>query len=183
MVWNIPKTWVSNEVLTADDLNLYLRDNLNETAPAKATSPGGWFIGAGPNQIVERVPKFAWVTAAEETDGVSSGFNTLATVGPSVTVTTGSRALIFLSSGVANAVNESSSFMGYAISGATTQNPASGWSLRTDGISADKSTRRFAVFMEEDLVPGVNTFTAQYQVGTPANIATFEDRFMAVWPF
>lgn len=39
MVWTTPKTWASNEIPTAANLNLQLRDNFLEMEPAKATKP------------------------------------------------------------------------------------------------------------------------------------------------
>lgn len=179
MAWNPPKTWAANEVLTAEDLNLYLRDNLNECAPAKALHKGSWFVGDGPNAIVERVPKFAGVSASEQTG--STTYVDLETIGPSVTTTTGSRALIFLSCAMTSTINEGACFMSFAISGATTQSASSTNSLWMDGISKDKANRKMQVFMEEDLIPGENTFTCKYQVGSQP--ATFSDRFIAVWPF
>ncbi len=179
MAWTAPKTFTDGVPLTAEDLNIHLRDNLLETEVAKSTSSGSWFIGAGPNTIVERIPQFASVSASDQC--TSTSYVDLESLGPSVTVVTGSRALIMISAGISNSVNESTSFMAYAISGATTQTPSDNWSLRTDGISADKVNRRFQIFMEDDIRPGENTFTAKYKTG--ANPATFQDRFIAVWPF
>jgi hypothetical protein len=53
MAWNAPITFV-NGVLPASQLNQMLRDNMNETAPAKATTFGGYFVSSGVNTIAER---------------------------------------------------------------------------------------------------------------------------------
>lgn len=51
-------TFVSNAVLTAAQLNTHLRDNLLETAPAKATAPGRFIVSTGLNSISEH--RLAW---------------------------------------------------------------------------------------------------------------------------
>ena len=86
-------TAVSNTVFTAAQFNTHVRDNLNETAPAKATTAGTMFIASGANSIVERVPSTAAVTTSESTGG--TGYGNLATPGPAVTVTTGTKAIVF----------------------------------------------------------------------------------------
>lgn len=48
MSWTTPKTWVTDEVIYAADLNTALRDNMLETEAAKAASNGGVFTqGSG----------------------------------------------------------------------------------------------------------------------------------------
>lgn len=42
MAWTAPKTWTVGEVLTAANLNLHLRDNLNALAPDGAGALPGW---------------------------------------------------------------------------------------------------------------------------------------------
>lgn len=179
MSWTAPKTFTANTVLTAADLNTYLRDNLNETAPAKCTSSGSWFIGAGPNAIQERIPQFSLVTASETTS--STSYANLETVGPSVTVTSGSRCLIIISASIANGLVNTQSFIGYEITGTTTQAITDTLSLTTDGVTEDKVHRRCQILMEENMNPGVNTFTLKYK--TTANTSTFSERFLAVLPF
>lgn len=53
MAWTAPITFV-NGMLPASQLNQMLRDNMNETAPAKATTAGGYFASSGVNTIAER---------------------------------------------------------------------------------------------------------------------------------
>ncbi len=40
IAWTAPRTWVANDILTAAQLNAHVRDNLLETAVAKATAAG-----------------------------------------------------------------------------------------------------------------------------------------------
>lgn len=51
MAWTAPRTWVVGEVLTASLLNTHLRDNINETAPAKVTTAGDTVYATGANAI------------------------------------------------------------------------------------------------------------------------------------
>ena len=51
MAWTAPRTWVATETLTAALLNTHLRDNMLETAPAKAANAGEWFRATAANAI------------------------------------------------------------------------------------------------------------------------------------
>src|SRR3546814_19340432 len=55
MAWTAPMTAVANTVFTAAQFNQHVRDNLNETAPAKATAAGGYFVATGVNAIAQRI--------------------------------------------------------------------------------------------------------------------------------
>ena len=55
MAWSAPMTAVSGSVLTAAQFNTYVRDNLNETAPAKATAAGQIFVSTAANAIAARL--------------------------------------------------------------------------------------------------------------------------------
>ena len=59
MAWTAPMTAVANAVFTAAQFNTHVRDNLLETAPAKATTTGGYFVATGTNTIVQRVASVA----------------------------------------------------------------------------------------------------------------------------
>jgi hypothetical protein len=51
MAWTAPRTWVTDEVVSASQLNTHVRDNLLETAPAKATASGELFEATGANAL------------------------------------------------------------------------------------------------------------------------------------
>ena len=51
MAWTAPRTWVVGEVLTAALLNTHLRDNMLETAPAKAATAGDVFYADDANSL------------------------------------------------------------------------------------------------------------------------------------
>lgn len=93
MSWTAPMTWVSNQVLTAPQLNLHLRDNLLETMPAKATVTSQFFAAKQRHLLVERSPGGdQFDNAVEYTN--SEEYTDLATYGPTVTRTCGPMAMV-----------------------------------------------------------------------------------------
>lgn len=179
MAWTAPMTFVGNTVLTAAQLNVHLRDNFLETEVAKATSPGGLMISMGNNEIVERVASGDVIDQAESTS--STSYTDLSTVGPKVTVTTGTRALVFLHCNMKNETAAFQSNMSFGITGATTQTAVDSGSIQSDGLTADKAVQWGGANLIDDLTPGVNVFTAKYKVG--GSTATFSNRNLTVVPF
>ena len=53
MSWTTPRTWANPEVVGETEMNQHVRDNMNETAPAKATTAGELIVVTGPNAIAE----------------------------------------------------------------------------------------------------------------------------------
>ena len=181
MAWSTPLTAVANAALTAAQWNASVRDNLNETAPAKATAAGQLFVSTGVNAIAARTPTTAVVATLEST--ASTTFVDLTTVGPAVTVTTGTKALVFttaqLSSNTAGASNNAS----YAVSGASTvaASVAGGVAFRSAVINQD--ARISVADLVSGLTPGSNTFTMKYAVGAaPAGTGSFQNRAITVLP-
>lgn len=166
MAWTAPITFVSNTVLTAAQMNTYLRDNFNETAPAKATTPGYHFVSTGPNSIAERAIEIATVNATEQT--TETDFSDLATVGPSITCNTGTRAMYFVTASTWNSTSERATWMAVGVTGATEIDPSKDNALVVDGLTQDQlnTFRATAVYVENGLTPGTNTFTCKYLVST-----------------
>jgi len=167
-------TFVANTALTAAQMNTYVRDNMLETAPAKATTSGSIFVGNGPNSIVERYVASAYVAASQQT--TSTTYTDLATVGPQVTVTTGVQAMVFVYASALNSGTASSLFA-VEVSGATSIPAADAYSI---GSSASTGYRGTSAFLMTGLTPGSNTFTGKYKVG--AGTGTFQDRRITVMP-
>src|SRR5687767_560975 len=117
MVWSPPLTAVAGSVLTAAEWNTSVRDNLNETFPALATRDGTIAVGTGVNSIAERFPDSASVNTSQTT--TSTTFTDLTTVGPSVTSTTGARAMVSIRTLAQNNTAGQTSQASYEISGAT----------------------------------------------------------------
>ena len=51
MAWTAPRTWTTGEIVTAAHMNTHVRDNLLESAPAKATTAGDVFYATAANTI------------------------------------------------------------------------------------------------------------------------------------
>lgn len=180
MAWSTPLTAVSNAALTAAQWNASVRDNLAETAPAKATTSGSIFVGTGANSIAERIPTSDLVGNGFTESTTSTAYTALTTSGPAVTVTTGAKALVIISSTVLNSTAGASSYMSWQISGATTVAAADGWALehRDSGTNGILSASR--VTFQSSLNPGSHTVTAQYRVS--AGTGTWQRRHMVVIP-
>jgi hypothetical protein len=108
-------TAVAGSTFSAAQFNQYVRDNLNETAPAKATAAGQFFVATGANAIAARTPTSATVATSETT--TSTSYADLATVGPAATVTTGVAAMVFIKSGIDKNTANIGTFMSFAVSG------------------------------------------------------------------
>jgi hypothetical protein len=182
MAWTAPLTWTANTILTAAQLNTHLRDNLNETLPAKATNTGSMFVSNGPNSMVERFPREGYVATAQSTTSLT--YVDLATAGPSVTVTTGTRAFVAVYARMSNTTAGigGQALMSWAISGATTRAAQDNTAIEIGGLAASCNFRTTAVDFLTDLTAGSNTFTAKYRIAN-ASTATFADRRILVIPF
>jgi hypothetical protein len=171
-------TAVANTIFTAAQFNTHVRDNLNETAPAKATTAGSLFVATGTNAIAERIPAGQFTAAAETT--ASTSFVDLATVGPAVTATTGTKAFVFLRAGMENSGANSACHTSFEVSGATSTAASLNRAITTAGLAAASRGRIGAPIFVDNLVAGVNTFTAKYSVS--ANTGTFVSRELSVIP-
>lgn len=180
MAWTAPMTFAPNSVLTAAQMNTHVRDNLLELAPAKASQTGSLFMGDGPNRIAQRIPKSFRVDTSESVKNTE--YRNLRTAGPKVTVTTGTKALVFIASFISCAAADQAGFMSYEISGATYREPSDTTALVNEGIHAGKGQRWCQCYLEDDLKPGVNTFTAKYKSSKEDSNATFFYRFISVVP-
>jgi len=169
-----------NSVLTASQLNTHLRDNLLELAPAKTSQSGSIVMGAGYNKLAERIPVSARVAAVESVQ--KTEFSNLVTAGPKVVAKTGTRALVFIAAACGSAGIRQACIMGYDITGATRREASDDRSLYIEGLHAAKDNRWCHIVLEEDLKPGLNTFTCKYKAGTTDFTSTFHDRFICVWP-
>lgn len=177
MAWTAPMTFVDGVPLTASQLNTHLRDNMLESATAKASIAGGYFVSTGPNEIVERISRYQLINASDTSS--STSFDDLdSSSGPRVTVTTGSAALVIVGCTLsASSGANTQTRMGYEVSGASSFTAEDSRALRNTGTSA--FTGSFVEY-RTDLTPGVNTFTAKYRVN--ANTGTFAQRRVIVFP-
>lgn len=160
-------------------LNTYLRDNLSELAPAKATTEGSYFVGTAAHTIAERTPQRGFVATSQTT--TSTSYTDLATTGPTVTCETGTSAFVFHAVQLANSGADGLSAASWAISGATTRSALDATAIVYDGMPASQHCRFADVDFLTDLTPGTNTFTEKYKVGS--GTGTFVNRTIMVFPF
>lgn len=179
MAWTTPMTFTDGSVLTAAQLNTHLRDNLLETGPAKAISPGGLVVTSGANQVVQRTPAVGTVLTSQST--TSTSYVDLTTVGPSVTVTHGSSAWVFLTSRMENNTSGGICYLSYSATGANTLAADDTAAMEFRAAATGEVNRKSIVYPIVGLVPGTTTFTAKYRVGG-ASTGTFAGRTIGVIP-
>lgn len=178
MAWTTPRTWVSTEVVTASIMNTHVRDNFDETAPAKATAAGRLIVSSGSNTVAERAFNEANTAASETTS--STSYTDLATTGPAVTTTTDTRALLFWGAQMSNDTGGGLNSMSYAITGATAQSASDARAVRAESSATGDVYRAFSADLVFGLTAGSNTFTAKYRVST--GTGTFLNRQLIVFP-
>lgn len=171
-------TWTDGQVLTAAQMNTHLRDNMMETETAKATlSGGGFFVATGRHNIEERAFQAERVDVSESlTSGTD--FGDLATVGPRITVTTGSKVFLMLSCRMEHASTANQCAMSYEVAGATEREAGVTKALTMDGIVGANNLAFGYVDFVTALNPGEHTFTAKYR----GSNATFNNRQMIIFP-
>ncbi len=181
MAWTAPATFTDGAVLTAAQLNA-MRDNFNETAPAKATTAGSYFVATGLNAIAQRTSGRSFLTGTGTTTSTSYGDLSGATIGPAVTVTSGTTALVSFAAYMSASVSDRSVIVSYAVSGATTVAALDDWALVVDGLPAGNPVRMGVTHISTGLTSGSNTFTLKYRVAS-AVTGTYANRHLAVLPF
>ncbi len=180
MAWTTPITFASGDNLTASDLNTYLRDNFNEVETAKASQAGGFFVVSDMNQVEERRIHQHLVRNTAST--TSTSFVDLSgSPGPSVTLRTGTMALIIVCAQLWNSSAGATSLMSHEVSGISSLAAADTFSLLVEPVSAGQSISGSYWVLREDVTPGVNTFTAKYRA--TSGTASFMRRRIMVIPF
>lgn len=176
MAWTVPSTAVAGQPFTAALYNAQIRDNLLATAPALATTISSFFVATGANAIAERIPAQSNTAGSSTTTATSYG-NLADAVTTSVTVTTGTAALVMIYCNLSSSA-AASTWMSYAVSGATTSasNDDRAMTLAFTG------GQRYGVQnYHTGLTAGSNTFTLQYRVSSATG--TYDTRRIAVIPF
>lgn len=183
MAWSAPMTAVSNSVFTAAQFNQYVRDNLNQTAPALATTTSSYFATVAANQIAERIAAQAIVSTTETT--TSTAYGNLTTVGPQVTVTSGTSALVVLYADVSSNTAGTVAYTSYTVTGASSISAADSRALAYATGSTAAATFLMAsyVHLENGLSAGSNTFTMVYRMGSGGGTGTWSNRCLTVLPF
>lgn len=118
-------------------------------------------------------------TVATSQSTSSATYTDLATVGPQVTLTTGTQALVIISAGINIPSYDWVSSMSIAVSGATTIAASDSRMLSQNAHNQTRAASRVVLF--DSLTAGSNTFTAKYKAGGGTS-ATFSDRSLMVIP-
>lgn len=186
-------TFATGEVLTAANVNTNLMNQavISCTSGTRPSSPPNgmlvWetdtlqFSVYNGTNWVNLLPKSAEVITTETT--TSTSFTDLTTPGPSVTVTTGTKALVSLGAYMLNSATPGQTEMGLAVSGASTitaaTNAANGIfiAMIASGVNLPQLTCG-STFLLSGLTAGANTFKAQYEVS--ANTGEFLNRTIVV---
>lgn len=171
-------TAVATNAITAAQWNAQIRDNFAETEGAKATGTAAYLVATGANALISRTMRTGDSSAVESTS--STSYTDLGTPGPSVTVTTGTSAIVFITAEAqTNTANSSHKFT-FEVSGATTIAASDDWAVILDG-NYDLSPVRRSSAHRVTLTGGSNVFKMKYAVGS--GVGTFGKRQIAVLPF
>lgn len=176
MAWTTPLTAVTNATLTAAQWNASVRDNLLETAPAKATTSGRFIVTSGVNSVAERVITQDTVSTRQSTS--STSYVDLTTAGPAVSVTTGVTALVFVTGRVENSTSAQAGLSSYEVSGASSVSASDARAIKYESSAANANSRISIVQHEASLNAGINTFTLKYRA--TGGTAFFQDRVVTV---
>lgn len=145
-----------------------------QTAELYAVSATSFILWKSDVSVTSITASTATVATSQTT--TSTTFTDLATVGPSVTITTGTQALVFVSSACEN--NNENFNVDFAISGATTRSASTATMLAGRGRTSVDLRLRATVVNLMTVTAGSNTFTMKYSVG--GGTGTFYDRTITV---
>lgn len=178
MAWTAPMTAVSGVIWTSAQFNSNVRDNLLETFPGKATAGNRMYVSNGLNSVAERVPSNATVATTETT--TSTTYAALTTPGPSVTVTTGTKAVVWILTRAQHATSGAEMSASVEVSSATTIAASDEWRWLQSGVTSANPNRFMVCHLFSNLNTGSNVFTMKYKTNT--GTATFLHRELIVLP-
>jgi hypothetical protein len=126
---------------------------------------------------VSAFPTTATATVATTQTLTSTSYSDLATVGPAVTVTTGTKALVIITAQLNNNSSGGNNvYASYAVSGATTIAASDATCIQTNGDGGTGAGRiRVSAANLVTLTAGSNTFTMKYRCGA-GNTGAFSER-------
>lgn len=181
MAWTAPKTFTSGSALLFSELNTYLRDNLNQTFPALATTDNQYLVSNGANAPAARQVATNRVETSETFVSAGATWGDCATVGPScLNMTTGTRALAFISCATKN-TGTGPSRMGVDVSGTTTLAATTNYAF----VASDPGGNNWmggCLVVSLALTAGTNNdFVAKYQCDS--GTSTFIYRELTIFPF
>lgn len=180
MAWSTPMTAVANEIFTAAQFNTFVRDNLLETAPAKATAANApsMFLNIGGNTLRER--PFSTNFTDTSTNTTSTTYVNIGTaINIDATIQFG--AMVLLGAATTNDTGGSTSFMSVRVidSGTLAEvvAPSDTNSLHHAGTTVQRCQ---APPITLTLSAGSYQFQLRYRVS--GGTGTFANRWLGVFP-
>ena len=169
-----PETTLGDIAYRSSTANVKTRLGIGTTGQVLAVSAGvpAW-------TTISTSPANDSATVATQETTSSATYTDLTTAGPAVTVTTGTKALVILSSNMRDR-EDRGWFMSYAVSGATTIAASD-----TTALSMVTPTQPAGIYQVSfanvvTLTAGSNTFTAKYRTISTGHSAVFKDRSIFV---
>jgi hypothetical protein len=168
-----PSTTLGDVEYRSSTANTNTRLGIGSTGQVLTVSGGvpSWATPASPS------PSSASATVATSQTTSSTNYTDLATAGPAVTITTGTKALVIVTSFSAPGTG-ALSYVSFAVSGATTIAASDSVAQIVRDDSATGDSRNSAVTRLSTLTAGSNTFTTKYKTNNLT--ATFSDREIIV---
>jgi hypothetical protein len=195
------KNWSFQEEVTSSDVNGFLADQVVMRFGGTAARAAG-FGGSGEPVLAEGMLSYlddqnrlelyngsvwvpvGWADGASIATGQgtsSTSYTDLATVGPQVTVTTGTKAIVAISSGIGRSADGNTGFISVAVSGASSISATDDFSAAASFSRAGFGMRISRTLLITGLTAGSNTFTMKYKVD--GGIAPdWYQRSIVVWP-
>jgi hypothetical protein len=128
---------------------------------------------------VSAVPASATATVATSQTSTATSYSDLATAGPAVTVTTGTKALVIVTALISDNTSGRQTFVDFAVSGATTRAATDNTALLFEQTGGSNNQElRASTSTIVTLTAGSNTFTAKYK--TSGSTSTFANREIIV---
>lgn len=124
------------------------------------------------------IPANSAATVATSQTTSSASYTDLATAGPAVTVTTGTKALVIVTTAFRDTGGTNNlAWMSYAVSGATTVAASDANAVAMISVNISKQNARMSAASVVTLTAGSNTFTAKYRT---QNVTEYTDRSIFV---
>jgi hypothetical protein len=168
-----PSTTLGDIEYRSSTANTNTRLPIGTTGQVLAVSGGvpAWTTAAS------AAPTSANALVATSQSTTSTSYTDLATAGPAVTLTTGTKALVIISSKLKGSAAGATAFVGFAVSGSTTIAATDASALGTDDTGSARPYQSSYV-TKATLTAGSNTFTLKYK--SAGTSSTFENREITV---
>lgn len=180
MAWSAPSTAVGGDLVTASLFNASIRDNLNATGVAQVSAAGQILVTTAANAVAARSPTAATVSTSETR--TSTSYGDLATVGPTVTVTTGTMAMVVFGANIGQNTAGMGGRAAIDLSGATTSAASDSNCVYMEAGNANDAFQWSYCTVYNPITAGSNVWRLKYRVAG-SGTATFANRHVAIIPF